>query len=67
MGNWIEDEMIKFQADGVIFHDLFDGKDGIFKHIISEYTFEQVKNREAFPKSGRTYYKLVNGHKEFIK
>jgi hypothetical protein len=67
MSDWLLQEMKEKEADGVIFHALFDGKDGIFRNMICEYTIEQVKTVTAIPKSGRTYYKIVNGRRELIK
>ena len=50
-------------ADGVIFHSIGAfGKD-VLKYGFEEYTLETIENAIAFPKSGRTYYKIVEGKK----
>ena len=61
--NYIHQEMITMGADGVIFHafDAF-GQD-VLKYGFEEYTLDTIESAVAFPKSGRSYYKLINGKK----
>lgn len=68
--NFILEEAIKLGADGVMFvpigtkmSDIHSGR--IKPHI--DYTIKQLENLGAYPKSGRIYYKIVDGVKWGIK
>ena len=68
--NFILEEMIELNADGVIFHNLFVTEEYLINgktKIFADYSLEQVKNLTAYPKSNRTYYKIVDGKLEYIK
>jgi len=62
----IVDEMIRLNADGVVFHPIGAMGLDIFTKAHCEYTLEEMKNVKAIPKSCRTYYRLVHGKKEII-
>ena len=62
----ILEEMIEVGADGVVFHSILQHPSNVKCEIYKEYTFEEYKNVTAFPKSGRTYYRIVNGKREWI-
>lgn len=61
--NYIKQEMIDKGADGVIFHPIFTSNEEIFKKIICEYTIDTIDDVSQIPKSGRTYYKIIDGKK----
>ena len=63
MISYIEEEMIKIGADGVIFHPIFIRDDDVFLHAEHEFTLETIQGQHIFPRSGRTYYKIINGIK----
>ena len=65
--NSIKQEMINRGADGVIFHPICAKNIDIFKNMHCEYTLNEIDNIKAFPKSGRSYYKLINGKKILLK
>ena len=68
--NFILEEMIELNADGVIFHNLFVTEEDLINgktKIFADYSLEQFKNLTAYPKSNRTYYKIVDGKLEYIK
>lgn len=56
--NTIYEEMVRMNADIVRFHPIFNES-----KIISEYTLTEVKELKSYPKSGRTYYRIVHGIK----
>jgi hypothetical protein len=65
--NYLKEEMIKIGADGVIFHSIgFKiGDEEIPMKIFAEFTIDTIGSVKAFPRSSRTYYKLVNGKRVF--
>jgi hypothetical protein len=61
------DEMKKLNADGVIFHSIFaEPENEDFKDIYCEYTIKEMEQINTFPKSARTYYRIIDGRKAFI-
>lgn len=64
--NYIKQEMIDKGADGVIFHPICQPNTDIFKRVICEYTIDEIDSINAVPKSGRSYYKLVDGNKVIL-
>ena len=62
----IVDEMIKLNADGVVFHPVGAMGLDIFARAHCEYTLEEMKSVKAIPKSCRTYYRIIDGKKEII-
>lgn len=65
--NFIKQEMLEKEADGVIFHPICVENIDIFKTMHCEYTLSEIDNIKTFPKSGRSYYKLINGKKVLLK
>lgn len=64
--NYLYEEALKLNADGVIFHDLFYSAEDVLMgraSIITMRTTEELKTYTTYPKSGRTYYKFVDGKK----
>lgn len=64
--NFIKQEMINNGADGVIFHPICQPNTDIFKRVICEYTIDEIDTIGAIPKSGRSYYKIIDGKKIII-
>lgn len=67
--NYYLEEAIKLKADGVIFHPIFSNLEDITnKRVIihCSYSIEQLKTERAYPRSGRTYYRIVDGVKVLI-
>lgn len=62
--NYILSEMNKLGADGVDFVPIIF--DGVFPKIICSYTKEELNDIKGYPKSGRKYWKIINGKKEYI-
>jgi len=69
MINPILEEMNKLGADVVMFHKITHSDEFMISGTFGYYTREQVENGElnAYPKSGRTYYKLVDGQRVKIE
>lgn len=61
--NYIHQEMITMGADGVVFHSIGAFGQDVLKYGFEEYTLDTIESAVAFPKSGRSYYKLINGKK----
>jgi hypothetical protein len=63
--NYILEEALKLGADGVIFHPInLRGKDAVLDGMCEIHcikTIEDLKKDTSYPKSDRTYYKLVDG------
>ena len=64
MSNFLIDEMDSVEADGVDFVPVF--YDMKIAPIICSYTRKEVEDLDYYPKSGRRYWKIVNGNKEYI-
>lgn len=63
--NYILEEMNKVNADGVDFVPIwFD--ETVPMPIICSYTKEEFKNVEAYPKSNRVYWKMIDGKKKYV-
>lgn len=56
--------MDKVGADGVDFIPIFYNPE--IAPIICSYTREEFEEQNYYPKSGRRYWKIVNGIKEYI-
>jgi len=68
--NYILEEALKLGADGVIFHPIFRTEEDVLSgkcEIHSIRTIKDLEKNEAYPKSGRTYYKLVDGKKTSVR
>ena len=63
--NYIVEEMDKIGADGVDFVPVCMKKEAI-KHIFLSKTRQQMIDDPLYPKSGRLYWKLVDGHKVYL-
>ena len=68
MEDFILKEMEERDADGVDFVPVFTNPDNIlYQKIIMTYTKKEwIDSDGSYPKSGRVYWKLVNGKKEYI-
>ena len=68
MEDFILKEMEDRDADGVDFVPVFTNPNNILHQtIIKSYTKEQwITSKDAYPKSGRLYWKNNNGKKEYI-
>lgn len=67
MKNFILKEMNDLGADGVDFVPLGTKPNSLCKKIIKSLTRERINSSdEAYPKSDRIYWKIVNGRKEYI-
>lgn len=68
MEDFILKEMEERDADGVDFVPVFTTPETILHtKIIKTYTKEQwLASCGAYPKSGRLYWKMVDGKKEYI-
>lgn len=62
--DYILEEMNKVDADGVDFVPIWVGEG--LPPIICSYTKEEWQNVEAYPKSNRMYWKMVDGEKKYI-
>ena len=69
MKDFILDEMIELEADGVDFVPIFTTPENIYMaSFCKSYTKEQwIASDGSYPKSGRLYWKMVNGKKEYIE
>ena len=63
--DFIYKEMKKLQADGVDFVPIWFGE-GV-PTILCSYTKEEWKDVQAYPKSARMYWKMVNGKKKICQ
>lgn len=59
--NYIHREMIIMGADGVIFHPIGMNNEQILMNPIQEHTLKSIESAKTFPRSGRSYYKIING------
>lgn len=68
MEDFILKEMEEWGGDGVDFVPVFTTPETILHtKIIKSYTKEQwIASDGSYPKSGRLYWKMVNGKKEYI-
>jgi hypothetical protein len=68
MEDFILKEMEERDADGVDFVPVLTNPDNIlYQKIIITYTKKEwIASNRAYPKSGRIYWKVVNGKKEYI-
>jgi len=67
--NHILQEMKEWGADGVVFHPIFTTEKQLLDGtatIHCDYTLSSIVDIESFPKSGLTYYNMVNGVKVYI-
>ncbi len=60
----IAEEMDNVGADGVDFIPIFYNPE--IAPIISSYTREEFEKQNCYLKSGRRYWKIVSGNKEYI-
>jgi hypothetical protein len=65
MIDFILDEMDKENADGVDFVPIWFGDK--FPPIIKSMTREEVMTTDAYPKSNRLYWRMVDGHKVYTE
>ena len=63
--DYILEEMNELEADGVDFVPIWYSEE--FPPIICSYTKEEWKSVQAYPKSGKMYWKMVDGKKEYIR
>ena len=63
--DYILEEMNKVDADGVDFVPLWFDK-RFAPPIICSYTKEEWLNVQSYPKSGRMYWKMIDGKKKYI-
>lgn len=63
--DFILEKMNELEADGVDFVPIWGGEE--FPSIICSYTKEEWKSTQAYPKSDRRYWKMINGKKEYIR
>ena len=62
--DYILEEMDKANADGVDFVPIMSPE--LLPHIIESYTKEEwINGVSCYPKSGRKYWKLINGQKVY--
>lgn len=68
MKNLILKEMNELGADGVDFVPFGTKPDSLCRKTFRSFTKEQISSSddEAYPKSGRIYWKRDNGVKEYI-
>lgn len=61
--NFLLEEAQALKADGVIFHPILLDKNpsSIFKNAIAFYPIGKLNEVTAYPKSDRTYYRLIDG------
>lgn len=67
MGYYSE-KMIELDADGIDFIPIgwyLFGRKGV-PDIIASYTKEEFKNVNGIPKTGYSFYKIIDGKKEYI-
>ena len=62
--NYILSEINKLGADGVDFVPIV--YNDVLPQIICSYTKEEIEDIKGYPKSGRKYWKIINGKKEYI-
>lgn len=62
-GNFILDEALALKADGVIFHPILADRSqlSILRNAISFCPIDKLSEMTAYPKSGRSYYRLIDG------
>lgn len=63
--NYIVEEMDKLGADGVDFVPVCMKKEAIERIFLSK-TRQQMIDDPSYPKSGRLYWKMVDGHKVYL-
>jgi len=66
--NYVKDEIIKLNADGVVFCPIFTSINDLHKGIAivyCEYTLEEIDKATYHPKSDRKYYKIINGKRAY--
>lgn len=65
--NYIVEEMDKFGTDGVDFVPICTTKDTFLKSIYMSKTRQEMLEAPGWPpRSGRLYWKLVEGHKVYL-
>lgn len=64
--NYIVEEMDKLGADGVDFCPVCLGRKEAIERIFLSKTKQQMIDNPLYPKSGRLYWKMVNGHKVYL-
>lgn len=64
--NHIVDEMDSLGADGVDYVPIFTTPDMPNKNIILSRTREEELASDSYPKSGRLYWKIIDGQKVYI-
>lgn len=66
--NYYLEKMIELDADGIDFIPIgwyLFGKESV-PDIIASYTIEEFKNVNCIPKTGYSFYKIIDGKKEYI-
>lgn len=66
MTDFILEEMEKLEADGVDFVPILINPLEASQNIHCSYSKEEWKQVKAYPKSGRLYWKVINGRKFYL-
>lgn len=66
MTDFILEEMEKLEADGVDFVPIMTNPYDAFKNVLCSYSKEEWKEVRGYPKSGRLYWKIINGRKFYL-
>jgi hypothetical protein len=64
--NYLEEEMLKFNADGIDFIPVWLDKESD-PPIICSYTFNEFRKVNWIPKSNWRLWRIVDGKKVYIK